>query len=246
GPGRRRAAPLPPASTAGHSSGQVLPRDVLVGARLGRQAQDTLGDDVQQDLAGPALDAVALGAQVPVTGAPPGEVDELGPAHGPVVVQQALLAEEFHFQAADRLVEAGEAQFHPGALGAGLADGELLAQPFAGEAGHLGVDPQGEQPLVQVVGAQVGPFAPGPHDRADHAALAGQPHAADGDALVVQGGLRDPPSVTGLAQAVGVGYADVGEEDLVELGLAGDLAQRPHLDAGVGHVADEVGDAPVL
>ena len=33
------------------------------------------------------------------------------------------------------------------------------------------------------------------------------------------------------------------EEHLVELGLAGDLAQRPDLDAGVVHVADEVGDA---
>ena len=77
-------------------------------------------------------------------------------------------------------------------------------------------------------------------DRADHAALAGQPHAADGDALVHQRGLGDPPALADLAEAVGVGDADVGEEDLVELGLAGDLAQRPHLDAGVGHVADEV------
>jgi hypothetical protein len=40
--------------------------------------------------------------------------------------------------------------------------------------------------------------------------------------------------------------ADVGEVDLVELGLAGDLAQRPHLDAGRVHVDHEGGHALVL
>ena len=36
------------------------------------------------------------------------------------------------------------------------------------------------------------------------------------------------------------GHLDAGEEDLVELRLAGDLAQRPHLDAGRLHVDDQV------
>ena len=35
-------------------------------------------------------------------------------------------------------------------------------------------------------------------------------------------------------------HLDVREEDLVELGLAGDLAQRPHLDAGRVHVDEQV------
>ena len=42
------------------------------------------------------------------------------------------------------------------------------------------------------------------------------------------------------------GIAHVGQEDLVELGLAGDLAQRPDLHARGGHVAGEVGQALVL
>ena len=47
-------------------------------------------------------------------------------------------------------------------------------------------------------------------------------------------------------EALLVGDADVGEEDLVELGVAGDLAQGPDLDPGRVHVHDEVGHAPVL
>ena len=41
------------------------------------------------------------------------------------------------------------------------------------------------------------------------------------------------------------GHLDVREEDLVELRLAGDLAQRPHLDPGRLHVHDQVGE-PVV
>jgi hypothetical protein len=99
---------------------------------------------------------------------------------------------------------------------------------------------------VQVRRTQPGPLAPGRRDRADHAALAGQRGAADRDPLVHQRRLRHPPAVADLPEAVRVGNPHVGEEDLVELGLARDLAQRPHLDARVRHVAHEVRDALVL
>jgi hypothetical protein len=46
--------------------------------------------------------------------------------------------------------------------------------------------------------------------------------------------------------SVRVGDPHPGEEHLVELGLAGDLPQRPDLHPGGGHVAQEVGDALVL
>ena len=55
-----------------------------------------------------------------------------------------------------------------------------------------------------------------------------------------------PPALADRAEPVGVGDPHVGQEDLVELGLAGDLAQRPDLHPGVGHVADEVGQPLVL
>ena len=41
-------------------------------------------------------------------------------------------------------------------------------------------------------------------------------------------------------------HARVGEEDLVELGVAGHLPQRPHLDPRLVHVEQEVGDASML
>jgi len=53
-------------------------------------------------------------------------------------------------------------------------------------------------------------------------------------------------TATDLAEQVLRRHRDVGEEDLVELRLAGDLAQRPDLDAGTLHVDDEVREALVL
>ena len=50
----------------------------------------------------------------------------------------------------------------------------------------------------------------------------------------------------GLPSISDVGDAGVGEVHLVELGLAGHLAQRPDLDAGSVHVDDERGEAGVL
>jgi hypothetical protein len=87
---------------------------------------------------------------------------------------------------------------------------------------------------------------PGGRGQADHAALPRQRPAADGDPLVHQRGLRDPPAIADAADPVGVGDACVGEEHLVELGLVGELAQRADLDAGPGHVQAEVGEAGVL
>ena len=47
------------------------------------------------------------------------------------------------------------------------------------------------------------------------------------------------------AEDVLLRHLDVGEEDLVELGVAGDLDERPHLDAGRVHVDDHVGQVLV-
>ena len=58
--------------------------------------------------------------------------------------------------------------------------------------------------------------------------------------------IGDPPALADVADAVGVGHPHLGQVDLVELGLAGHLAQRPHLDAGRVHVEREVGQALVL
>ena len=57
---------------------------------------------------------------------------------------------------------------------------------------------------------------------------------------------RDAPAVADRAEPLRVRDAHVGEVHLVELGVAGELAQRAHLDAGRLHVDEEVGEAPVL
>ena len=68
----------------------------------------------------------------------------------------------------------------------------------------------------------------------------------DGRALVHQRGQRHAPALAHVADALRVGDPCVGHVDLVELGLAGDLAQRTHLDARRAHVEREVGHALVL
>ena len=129
--------------------------------------------------------------------------------------------------------------------GPGLPTDAQLPGADVGEPEHLGADPEGHQ-LVLAGGVVVAPRLPGLDGLADEpGALRGHP-AADGDPLVHEGGEHDPPAVARLAEALGVGDARVGEVHLVELGLAGDLVERPHLDARALHVDHEVGHALVL
>ena len=61
-----------------------------------------------------------------------------------------------------------------------------------------------------------------------------------------QGGHRDVPAVTGRTEHRLARHPDVGEEDLVELRVAGDLPQRTYLDARGVHVDEQVGQPAVL
>jgi hypothetical protein len=84
----------------------------------------------------------------------------------------------------------------------------------------------------------------------DQSGRGGEPYApttaADGCPLIHEGGEGHRPSTVDVAQQVGVGYPDIGEEDLVERGTPCHLAQRPHFDAGGVHVDDEAGQSTVL
>ena len=68
---------------------------------------------------------------------------------------------------------------------------------------------------------------------------------AEGAALVQQRGHGHRPAVARLAQDRLARHPDVGEVDLVELRVTGDLPQRPHLDAGGVHVDQQVGQPAV-
>src|SRR5207302_11450529 len=65
-------------------------------------------------------------------------------------------------------------------------------------------------------------------------------------ARAAERGVRGLPAVSLVADDVLGRNLDVGEEDLGELGAAGDLLQRAYLDALRAHVEDEVRDALVL
>ena len=167
-------------------------------------------------------------------------------AHRPVVVAQPLVAEELQLEPGDGLRQLGVCVLHGRTLGTGLSGGELLAQAFRREAGRFGGHPEPHEFVVLPRRAQLGSRAPLLGDDPDHAGLAGRRAAADGHPLVHERGLRDPPAFADRAEALRVRDADLGQEDLVELGLTGDLAQRPDLDARRGHVAQEVRHALVL
>src|SRR5262249_2038561 len=76
--------------------------------------------------------------------------------------------------------------------------------------------------------------------------MAGHPRQGVAAALETERGLRQLPALAHLANDVLAGYSDIVEEDFGELGVAGDLLERPHLHARTGHVQDEVRDAPIL
>src|SRR5215211_3578141 len=67
-----------------------------------------------------------------------------------------------------------------------------------------------------------------------------------GAALVTERVHRDLPAVAELAEEVRLGNDDVVEEQLAELGVAGDLRHRPQLDARRAHVDEQHRDLAVL
>ncbi len=130
--------------------------------------------------------------------------------------------------------------------GPGRARLAVGRRPCVREPQHLGVDPEAGEPVAAHVVVALGVLAPDLERVADGTRLPAGNRAADRHALVHQRGERDPPPVAEAADAVGVGHAHTGQVHLVELGLAGDLTQRPDVDAGRVHVEREVGEPAVL
>src|SRR5699024_9553165 len=69
---------------------------------------------------------------------------------------------------------------------------------------------------------------------------------AHGAAFTAEAGGGHTPSLTDVADAVGVGYTDLVEEDFVERGAAGHLANGAHRHPGCVHVDHEHGQPGVL
>ncbi len=129
----------------------------------------------------------------------------------------------------------------PGPPTVAEARGTLGGQPLG-----LGPQPQLCQPVPQHRRLQIRPRGPQRNGVGDGARPSSAAAGAERAALVHQRRHRHPPAVADRAEPVRVGDAGVGHVDLVELRLAGHLAQRPGLDTGSVHVDDEVGQALVL
>src|SRR4051794_17522377 len=198
-----------------------------------RQAEHALGDDVLEHLGGAALDRVGPRAQEAIA--------PLGP--GP----HALRSEDLVAQLRQRLVVVGPLPFAERALGTGDAGLHRRGQGAQGAEPHrLDADLEVGDPLADY-GVLVEAALADQGEQVLHGAL--QAHHSGGaepGALEHKRGDRDAPAATHLADDVLVGDLGLLEEDLVELGLAGDLAKRPDIDVGLIHVEDEVGDPLVL
>src|SRR5580692_7077065 len=117
----------------------------------------------------------------------------------------------------------------------------------AQERDRLRLGDEMPQPLLHAGRAGLAALAPArqrPGQRLDAGTEGGA--RRHGDALVGQRRPPDAPAVPRRADHGVVGDEDVVEEDLVEQGGAGQLAQRPDVDALGAHVDDEVRDAGVL
>jgi hypothetical protein len=140
--------------------------------------------------------------------------------------------------------------------GGGLRPGQLALEELGDGPGarvfeRLGVDPElGDLlPHHRIAGDRATVLLH-PAREVDHRLQRdAQPHLqseAEGQALEHQRGQPDGPAVVDLAQNLALVHAHVVEEDLVELGVSGDLLERLHRHAGRVHVEQEVGDALVL
>ncbi len=116
------------ASTPGPATWHVLPRHVLVGAGLTREAQDPLADDVALDLRGAALDGVGPSPQehLPAGAGCSGEAQVLRAPHRVVVVDEGGRTEQVDAELVDVHVHLGEHQLGDGALGPGVAGPAVL------------------------------------------------------------------------------------------------------------------------
>ena len=165
-------------------------------------------------------------------------------------MHQALGAQQVEARFIDVLVHLGRNQLADRPLRPGVAGLRTVACPPVGEAQRLGLTPEVDHPVTghRQRRSVERPLAlvPDANQVADGARTLAGHTAPQGDAFVHERGHRSTPAAADLAEDMVVRDADVVEEDLVELGLACDLVERPDLDPLGLHVQQEVGHALVL
>ncbi len=117
-----------------------------------------------------------------------------------------------------------------------------FADPLLGVEPEQALAHEGIDGCAAVPGGGEDRVDAGPADPVDPAG------AGAGDHLTLAGEGRpgDRPAAPDLTDALVIGNPGSVEEDLVEIDLAAEVAQRPDLDPGLGELDQEVGQATVL
>src|SRR6202050_2788507 len=208
----------------------VFPRNVFVAARLTRQSQYPLAKDVPHHLGRAALDRVGARAQklilrhsdtrlASARGWPPPRIAGL--------VDQRVGADHVHRAFPDPFVQFSLSEFCDCALGPRIAGFARGLPPLRSHAKQLGLDIETRDSIAHYRFALRGEAAglarfPKIDQSADRAATSARWCAADRGPLVHQSRDRDLPALA-LAPHDPVGRNfHIGEENFVELRLAGD------------------------
>src|SRR5580692_9972627 len=207
------------------------------GLGIARLAEDALRDHVALHLARAPGDGEAAGGE-----------EALLPALRLAVEDRPVGAVERHPHLLHTLLVFHAEQLAHAAPAPGIHARERPQRgAVAQERDRLRLGDQVPQPLLHARRTGLAALAPARHgagQRLDAGTEGGA--RRHGDALVGQRRPPDAPAVPRRAYHGVVGDEDVVEEDLVEHGGAGQLAQRPDVDALGAHVDDEVRDAGVL
>src|SRR5437660_8400374 len=223
-------APTPP--NAWHAPAKPWRASVTRVSLTLRQPEHPLADDVLLDLGRAALDRV--GAR-PEEGILPHAVVD-GDVGAPS--QQGVRPLDLHGQLLQALVRLDPAHLARGGLGSRqLAAQQLRDRARARIFQGLGVDPERREllPHDRVLGGRAAVLLHPLGHVDERLQRDAQPYLeteAEGEPLVHERGEAHRPAVVDAAQDVALVNADVVEEDLVELGVAGDLLERLDRHAG--------------
>src|SRR4051794_17110430 len=208
------------------------------------EAEHAAGDDVALDLLRTAVDG--RGARVEV-----GLVPEV--VLGAIVRLPVLerRAEDLERGRREALLGLGHEQLHARAVRAdGAAVEELPDGPVRVMPQHLDADQRsGERDLrLRIVDQRLAaerPLGAHAHRTVEPRAQLDLTRERGGPAFVSERVHGDLPSVAASAEQVLLRHHDVVQEQLAELGVAGDLRHRPHFEARRAHLHDQHRDPAV-
>src|SRR5215831_18260578 len=205
-----------------------------------------MADDVALHFGGSGFDGVSARAKVAVR--PDAIVDGVGIAGK----QLAVGAQQLLSELLDALIELTPEELLDRTLRAGHTSGSYAAESAQLIEAHDFDLSEGLSELLAHDGILRGDAAAARYcarefDEAIDVALESEDEAsAIGSALVHEGADGDVPTVVDFAEDISDWYADVAEEDFVELTLGSHLAERADFDTRRSHVDKENGEALVF